>query len=60
MLLEMSTEHIEIKTDPLRLRPSDVPVLIGDSTKFRLVTGWEPQFSIDQTLKDILEYWRKA
>ncbi|MDP7421859.1 MAG: GDP-mannose 4,6-dehydratase [bacterium] len=60
MLLEMSTVLIEIKTDPLRLRPSDVPVLIGDSTKFRLVTGWEPQFSIDQTLKDILEYWRKA
>lgn len=58
MLLEMSTVAIEITTDTTRLRPSDVPVLIGDSTKFREVTGWTPHYSIEQTLKDILNYWR--
>jgi GDP-4-dehydro-6-deoxy-D-mannose reductase len=40
------------------LRPSDVPVLVGDSTRFREATGWEPRIPFEQTLKGLLEYWR--
>ena len=40
------------------MRPSDVPVLIGDSTKFRTVTGWAPAIAFETTLRDCLEYWR--
>jgi GDP-4-dehydro-6-deoxy-D-mannose reductase len=51
-------EHVRVEVDPARLRPSDVPVLIGDSTKFRQATGWEPRFPFEQTLRDSLAYWR--
>ena len=60
MLLEMSRVKITVKQDPARMRPSDVPILIGDSTKFRKATGWKPEFKFEQTLRDILEYWRKV
>ena len=41
------------------MRPSDIPVLQGDYSKFKLKTGWEPKIPLKETLKDILEYWRK-
>ncbi|MFH1283613.1 MAG: GDP-mannose 4,6-dehydratase [bacterium] len=58
MLLRMSTVKIKIKEDPKRLRPSDVPILLGDNTKFSKITGWKPKISFEQTLKDLLDYWR--
>ncbi len=57
-LLKMADISIGIKKDKSRMRPSDVPILIGDSTKFREKTGWEPQIDISQSLKDVLNYWR--
>jgi GDP-4-dehydro-6-deoxy-D-mannose reductase len=50
---------IQIKQDPQRLRPSDVPVLVGDSSKFRKETGWEPEIPFKETLKDMLNWWRE-
>jgi GDP-4-dehydro-6-deoxy-D-mannose reductase len=59
MLLSLSTRReIRVETDPQRLRPSDVPVLIGDSSKFRALTGWQPTIPFEQTVRDSLEYWR--
>lgn len=58
-LLAKSTVEVEVREDPERLRPSDVEILVGDSSKFRRDTGWEPRFSLDQTLTDILNYWRQ-
>lgn len=58
-LLEMSKVDVQVETDPERLRPSDVEILIGDSSKFRADTGWEPRIPFDQTLEDLLEYWRE-
>ena len=57
-LLAMSTTEVKIETDPERLRPSDVEILIGDCSKFKTDTGWEPQVPFDQTLRDTLDYWR--
>jgi len=57
-LLAMSTVQVRVETDPARLRPSDVEVLLGDSSKFRQATGWEPRLSLEQTLADSLDYWR--
>jgi len=57
-LLENTDVKVEIKVDPLRLRPSDVPILIGDNTKFANATGWHPTIDIRQTLQDLLDYWR--
>jgi GDP-4-dehydro-6-deoxy-D-mannose reductase len=59
LLLSMSVrKEIKVETDPFRLRPSDVPVLIGDSAKFVAVTGWKPKIPFEQTVKDSLDYWR--
>jgi GDP-4-dehydro-6-deoxy-D-mannose reductase len=59
ILTGFSTRDIEIRQDPSRMRPSDVPVLSGDATRFRDATGWKPEISIDQSLRDTLEYWRQ-
>jgi GDP-4-dehydro-6-deoxy-D-mannose reductase len=57
-LLALSTAKVRIEIDPERLRPSDVEILIGDSSKFRADTGWEPRIPFAQTLSDLLAYWR--
>jgi GDP-4-dehydro-6-deoxy-D-mannose reductase len=57
-LLSLSKEKIMIEVDPDRLRPSDVEILHGDSTKFRRATGWVPQISFEKMLEDLLNYWR--
>ncbi len=59
ILLAYSRVKVEVKVDPARLRPSDVPVLVGDNTKFRKRTGWKPEIPIEKTLKDLLDYWRE-
>src|SRR3990167_2795218 len=59
MLLSMSTKKIEIQEDQARMRPSDVQILLGDNTKFRSKTGWAQKIPFEQTLKDVMNYWRK-
>ncbi len=60
-LLELSTVgSISIVHDPARQRPSDVPLLVGDATKFRQRTGWIPTHGyLTTTLPDTLAYWRE-
>lgn len=59
LLLSMTDVEIEIRKDESRLRPSDVPVLRGDCSRFRRDTGWKPVIPFEETLRDIVEYWRK-
>jgi GDP-4-dehydro-6-deoxy-D-mannose reductase len=49
---------IRVESDPARMRPSDIPVLIGDATRLRDATGWTSRIPFDETLEDLLEYWR--
>jgi GDP-4-dehydro-6-deoxy-D-mannose reductase len=58
LLLGMTKTRIEVRQDRMRLRPSDVPVLVGDRTKFTEATGWEPTIPFEQTLRDMLDFWR--
>ena len=58
-LLAISKVDVKIEVAPDRLRPSDVPVLLSDSSKFKQLTGWEPQIPFSQSLQDLLEYWRE-
>jgi GDP-4-dehydro-6-deoxy-D-mannose reductase len=57
-LLGLSDVNVQVRQDPSRLRPSDVPILEANPTKFRKATGWEPEIPFEQTMKDLLEYWR--
>ena len=57
IFISMSPAKITVKVDPDKVRPSDVPVLVGSHDKFTKQTGWQPSIPIEQTLRDILEYW---
>ena len=59
ILLSYSSVKVTIEPDQSRMRPSDVPVLIGDNTKFVKQTGWKDTIPFEQTMKDLLEYWRE-
>lgn len=51
-------DSISIEIDPERLRPIDADLQVPDTSKFRKHTGWAPKISFDQTMKDLLNYWR--
>ncbi len=52
------TNDIKVVTDPERLRPIDADLQIPDTTKFKNHVGWEPKYSFDKTMLDLLNYWR--
>jgi GDP-4-dehydro-6-deoxy-D-mannose reductase len=58
-LLAMSTVAIEIRPDPERMRPSDVPDFVCDASRLRAATGWRPEIPFQQSLRDVLGYWRQ-
>ena len=59
-LIDMSTakDKIKVVTDPERLRPIDADLQVPDCRKFKEHTGWEPEISFEQTMEDLLNYWR--
>ena len=61
MMLEITglTGRVELKTDPDLVRPIDIPCQIPNSTKCRLATGWSVRIPLEQTLRDLLDYWRR-
>lgn len=58
MLAGLARVPVEVRVDPARLRPVDQPRLLADAAKLRAATGWEPTYSIERTLADMLEDWR--
>jgi len=50
---------VEFKQIDDRMRSSDVDNLIGDSTKFRKKTGWKPEYNLEQSILNVLQYWRE-
>jgi GDP-4-dehydro-6-deoxy-D-mannose reductase len=58
-LVALSNVDVKIEQDKGRFRPSDVELLIGSFEKFHEATGWKPEIPFEQTLKDLLNYWRE-
>lgn len=59
ILLSKCNVTIDIVPDASRMRPSDVQILLGNHSKFTDHTDWEPMIPLEQTLQDLLDYWRK-
>jgi len=59
-LLDLAGVDLQLTVEPSRLRPVDVPDLRGDPTRLQRATGWQPEIDLDQTLADVLAYWRTA
>jgi GDPmannose 4,6-dehydratase len=53
-----SRDKIRVEIDPERIRPIDADLQVPDTRKFRAHTGWEPRIPYEQTMRDLLEYWR--
>ncbi len=58
ILLSLAKVSVKVEQDPKRMRPSDVELLLGDPTRLKKQTGWEPKYKFEQTMKDLLDYWR--
>jgi GDP-4-dehydro-6-deoxy-D-mannose reductase len=58
LMLKQSRVPIRVEQDPGRFRPSDTPVMYCDASKFRKQTGWHTTILLEQSLRDILDYWR--
>jgi GDP-4-dehydro-6-deoxy-D-mannose reductase len=56
--LALARRPMRIELDAERLRPVEVPVHWGDNTKLRAATGWTPVISLEQSLADVLDWWR--
>ena len=58
-LLSLSkVKEIEIQIDATRIRPIDADLQVPDTTKFNSHTGWKPEISFEQTMSDLMDYWR--
>jgi GDP-4-dehydro-6-deoxy-D-mannose reductase len=58
-LIALAGVKVEIRQDPGRVRPADIPVLVGDPGRLRAATAWQPAVPLDRTLSDLLEDWRQ-
>lgn len=59
MIIERSTADIKVEIDPAKIRPVDVPVIEADTSKIYKLTGWKPEITLEQTISETLDYWRK-
>lgn len=57
-LIARARVAVRIRIDPARYRPNDTPLLLGDPARIRAELGWTPQIHLDQSVDDLLAYWR--
>jgi GDP-4-dehydro-6-deoxy-D-mannose reductase len=60
LLLARARVPIAVRADPSRLRPNDAPLIVGDPGRLRDELGWTPAIPLEQTLDDLVAYWRSA
>ena len=59
LIISLSTKEIRVEIDLNKIRPVDVPIIEADITKLNAATGWKPQIPLEQTIQEILDYWRE-
>ena len=59
VLISLSKKKIRVGVDEKKNRPAEIPVLVGDNSKIKRTTGWKPEISIEKTLEDTLNFWRR-
>lgn len=59
MMIAITGVNVDVVVDPERTRKSEVPVITGDASRLRSVSGWEPSIPIETTLRDLLDYWKE-
>ncbi len=51
--------ELERKVDPALIRPTDERIIVGNVDKLKTDTGWEQEITMEQTIADMLKYWRE-
>ena len=59
-LLKMSRARVGLEVDESRKRAAEAAVYVCDASRFRRLTGWRPQITLERTLRDTLAYWRRC
>jgi GDP-4-dehydro-6-deoxy-D-mannose reductase len=59
VLLSLSKTRVALRQADSRMRPADISFLVGDNSKLKRHTGWEPAYRLEDTLSELLEQWRK-
>lgn len=59
VLRGLARVDFDVAVEPSRLRLSDVPLLVGDASRLRARTGWEPRYRFEETMGDLLDHWRE-
>jgi GDP-4-dehydro-6-deoxy-D-mannose reductase len=57
-LISLSGVQVEVRQKGDLLRETDAAHVRANAGKLRRETGWSPRFTLDQTLMDLLAYWR--
>ena len=57
-LSAISQVRFTVREDPTLLRPVDVPQLVCNAAKLKAQCGWQPEIPFEQTMGDLLDYWR--
>ncbi len=59
MVLKNFNFNVKVSERKTKLRENDIPKLVGDNTKLKTQTGWEPDYTIEGTIENLVEFWRK-
>ena len=59
LLIARARCSVTVKSDPARYRPNDNPILLGDPSRLHDELGWRAEIPLEQTVDDLLEYWRQ-
>lgn len=59
MIEDQIAHKFSVFTDSALLRPTDEKIIVGDVTKLKTDTGWKQNIPMEQTVTDMLEYWRR-
>ena len=60
MIEKLISHKLEIEVDPALLRPTDEKIIVGDISKIKKDTGWVQKIPMEQTINDMLNYWRNT
>ena len=55
MVMAAADHDVHPKVRPDLVRPTDIPHLVGDSTKLRETTGWKPELSLEQAIREVVD-----
>ncbi len=60
LIVSKTQKSIEVRVDEKKLRPVDVPIIEADTQKIFRDTGWVPEIQLEDTIEDMLAYWRAS